>query len=94
MLDALTLTEITDALDTLADVMVSDCTDELAGHNASFWRDAVACLRRSAAEETDLTPDSPPEEFRIVDLLLNPQCSTGRTDAFILAWPLLARLSQ
>ena len=46
MKDALTLTEIADALDTLADVMVSDRTDELAGHNVSFWRDAAACLRR------------------------------------------------
>ena len=46
MKDALTLTEIADALDTLADVMVSDRTEELAGHNATFWRDAAACLRR------------------------------------------------
>jgi hypothetical protein len=48
MKDALTLTEIADALDTLADVMVSDRIDELAGHNASFWRDAAACLRQFA----------------------------------------------
>ena len=45
MKDALTLSEIADALDTLADIMVSDRTDELAGHNASLWRDAAACLR-------------------------------------------------
>jgi hypothetical protein len=43
---ALTLAEIADALDTLADI--SDRTDELAGHNASFWRDAAACLRQFA----------------------------------------------
>ena len=46
MKDALTLTEIADALDTLADVMLSDRTEDLAGHNASFWRDAAVCLRR------------------------------------------------
>ena len=43
MKDALMLSEITDALDTLADI--SDRTDELAGHNASFWRDAALVLR-------------------------------------------------
>ncbi len=46
MTGALTLDEIADALDTLADVMVSDRMEELAGHNASFWRDAAARLRR------------------------------------------------
>ena len=46
-----TLTEIADALDTLADV--SDRMDELAGYNASFWRDAAACLRRLAKELPD-----------------------------------------
>ena len=44
MKDALTLTEIADALDTLADI--SDRMDELAGYNASFWRDAASCLRQ------------------------------------------------
>ena len=45
MKDSLTLTEIADALDTLADITVSDRIDELAGHNASFWRDAALVLR-------------------------------------------------
>ena len=45
MNDALTFTEIADALDTLADIKVSDRMDELAGHNASFWRDAALVLR-------------------------------------------------
>jgi hypothetical protein len=44
MRDALTFAEIADALDALADV--SDRMDELAGHNASFWRDAALVLRR------------------------------------------------
>jgi len=46
MRDALTLSEIADALDTLADVMVSDRMDELVGYNVSFWRDAALVLRR------------------------------------------------
>jgi hypothetical protein len=45
-----TLTEIADALDTLADIMVSDGMEELAGYNASFWRDAALHLRQLAAQ--------------------------------------------
>lgn len=51
MTDRLTLTEIADALDTLADIMVSDGMEELAGCNASFWRDAALRLRRVANNE-------------------------------------------
>ena len=46
MNDTLILAEITDDLDTLADMMVSDRTDELAGYGASFRRDAAAYLRQ------------------------------------------------
>jgi hypothetical protein len=42
------LTEIADTLDTLADVI--DGTNELAGHNASFWRDAAACLSQRGVD--------------------------------------------
>ena len=42
MSDALTLSEIADALDTLADVMVSDGTREPTGHDAPFWSDAAS----------------------------------------------------
>ena len=52
MKDALRLNQIADALDTLADVMVSDRVAELAGHNASFWRDAALLLRRSVEESS------------------------------------------
>ena len=51
------LTEIADALD----IMVSDGTDELAGHNASFWRDAALVLRgfgeELVEEETPVKED-------------------------------------
>jgi hypothetical protein len=40
MTKTLALTEIADALDTLVDIMISDRMDELAGYNASFWRDS------------------------------------------------------
>ena len=53
MTDALTLTEIADALDTLADV--SDRMDELAGYKASFWRGAALVLRRLSKESADKT---------------------------------------
>jgi hypothetical protein len=57
--DALTFTEIADALDTLADIMVSDRTDELAGYNASFWRDAAWRLRELADEEEIISRREP-----------------------------------
>ena len=44
MKDSLTLTEIANALDTLTDITVSDRSDELAGHNATFWRSLVSQL--------------------------------------------------
>ena len=43
--DALTLDDIANARDTLADIMVSDGMEELAGWNASFWRDPASVLR-------------------------------------------------
>ena len=46
--DALTLDDIANARDTLADSMVSDGMEDLAGGNASFWRDAAAVLRARA----------------------------------------------
>jgi hypothetical protein len=54
--DTITLSEIADALDTLADIMVSDQTDELAGYKASFWRDAALHL-------CCLAGDQPSEEI-------------------------------
>ena len=48
MRDTLTLTEIAEALDTLADVMVSDRMDELAGHNGAYR--AANCLAGDALE--------------------------------------------
>jgi len=48
--DGPTLDEIADSLDTLADIMVSDRIEELAGYNASFWRDAAAIVRARSKE--------------------------------------------
>ena len=59
MKDALTPTEIADALDTLANGMVSDRMEDLAGHNASFWRDAADCSQQFTDE-----PDSRRESTR------------------------------
>jgi hypothetical protein len=47
----ITFSKIADVMDTLADMMVSDQTDELAGYNASFWRDAAMHLRRLAGDQ-------------------------------------------
>lgn len=44
MNDGLTLSDIADALDALADMMVDHRIRGLAGYNASFWRDAAIVL--------------------------------------------------
>jgi hypothetical protein len=51
-----TITEIADALDTLASARVGDRIQELAGYDASFWRDAALVLRQvdeKSLEKTD-----------------------------------------
>lgn len=45
MSDRLSVITIAEALDNLANVMVSDRTPEVTGYNASFWRDAAEVLR-------------------------------------------------
>lgn len=53
MNDRLTLSQIADALDTLADILTSDRTTDLAGYNITFWRDAAAVLRAEEREKLD-----------------------------------------
>jgi hypothetical protein len=45
--ETITFSEIADALDTLVDIMISNGLDEVAGHKASFWRDAALLTWRS-----------------------------------------------